>query len=195
MKVVNATNEHFSEFYNTIYQSVCKNISAKVLVIGIASGGLPLMEGLSHFLNSKGVNTISQEIICRRPTTKLKKNNPITSKLFHSILKILPTFILNYLRVIEHNILSKRRVSDIAREIVFNGKMPREQFDAIIVIDDAIDSGYSFKSVFNYITENVKTKNLFTAAFVITQNKPVFEPDFYYIKDVLIRFPWSSDAK
>lgn len=191
MQVIDATNESIKQYCSEITSTLHeKLVNQKNLVIAIEAGGTPIAHELQNSLCAHGLNSEIAAIRCQRPSSKKKKSS-LTGKLFKKTLHKLPKPILNILRVIEHEILSRTR--NPAREIVtsFNSF---NNFYNIILVDDAIDSGYSLKKVYDYVRAKAPNSKIITVVYVVTQETPVIEPDFCNIRNVLVRFPWSSDS-
>lgn len=187
MKIVNATMQDINSFSESAIKELKILKYDKVLVVGVASGGVCLAKNISSKI---GPSATYHEVTCQRPSTKNKKNGP-SGKLFDFIIKILPNFILDILRNVEHYFLSAKRVPD--RNIKDSAELTCNDFDSILIIDDAIDSGYSLKCVVDYFAFKYDIP-IYTAVYVTTQVNPVFNADFSFFKNVLVRFPWSKDA-
>jgi hypoxanthine phosphoribosyltransferase len=189
MKVIDANYDTIEEYSDLFINKFSDDLNGgKVLVIGVASGGLPIAKILFNKLNN--VNKAYSEVKCQRPSTKNKKQG-VLGGCFDFSIKLSPRFLLNFLRVIEHKFLSKNRV--VEREVVELTPINLHDLKSIIIIDDAVDSGYSLKSVSDYI-KSITSANVITTVYVTTQLEPVFSADFSYKNNVLVRFPWSKDA-
>lgn len=191
MKVIDATKQDINDFANEVCGTFRTNIAQadKVLVVGVASGGLPLAKNV--FLNlSDNKNKKYTEISCQRPSTQ-KKESGMFSWLFNMIISLSPKFVLNKLRVIEHVLLSKKRTPK--REVKLNQDIVFSDYNLVIVVDDAIDSGFSLKQVVNFIAK-LTSSDIVSAVYVTTQKKPVYTADYSKHQDILVRFPWSKDA-
>ena len=79
------------------------------------------------------------------------------------------------------------------RQVVANDDLPQDKNTRLLVIDDAIDSGVSMKSVLRFLHEQ-GYHNLFTAVLTTTSRAPVFEADYSHFRE-LITFPWSIGSK
>ncbi|WMO14774.1 hypothetical protein [Pseudoalteromonas piscicida] len=184
MKVIDATPRMLDEFVSSSLELVSSMDG--VLVIAVATGGIPLAKQI-HSLNP---DFKYAEVKCQRPTTATKKSG-FLGYVFNKLLAVLPKCILNVLRLIEHFILQRRR--NPSREIIELTKVSFENISVILIVDDAIDSGHSIKHVKKYF-QNLVNIPVYTTVFVTTQRNPVAHADFSFLKNVLVRFPWSKDA-
>lgn len=196
MKVLDFEIEGFKNFLSENFRDLIQ-LNHKILILGIADGGIPVAEIVYQFFKNESQNQVDLEFIkAQRPSTKQKKANPNIEKTLKFVFSMLPKFILNYLRTAEHKKLSKRNQSDLEREIVLNSQIDFSNFDLILVVDDAVDSGASMKKIINFLNENIdKSTILKSLSVVVTQKKPLILPDYFWLRDVLIRFPWSLDGK
>lgn len=194
MVVLDANLEDIRLFSMAIISKFSKEIegSNKALIIGVASGGLPI--ACSVYENYKAVSdkVDYHELKCQRPSTTSKEKKLFNIDLSY-ILKKIPKPILNQLRVIEHSFLSKKRNSQ--REIIYKSKLIFSNYDLILVIDDAVDSGYSLKYVVDFIESKAPESKVISSVYVTTQSDPIYSADYSHLNNVLIRFPWSKDAK
>lgn len=196
MKVLDFDLQKFKEFVKQVLVNDAKSFD-NILVLGIAEGGLPIAQIVYDTLNEHLNSSVSQGfIMVQRPSTKNKKKSETTQKFIKSIFSITPKFILNYLRIREHKKLSKRSKSDLQREIKWNEEPNFSRFDLILIVDDAVDSGASMKKTLDFVKEKVNNSTILkTVSVVVTQKKPVYMPDYFQFRDVLIRFPWSLDGR
>ena len=192
MKVINLIQDDIDQFYEVNYSNFnCDNL----LIVGVANGGLPLSEGFYNYMSNRGGSCEHAEIKCQRPSTKVKKSFTLNERLIKMVFKFVPTFVLNKLRVLEHNKLSKRKSIDLERDCIWLKKPARARYSQILIIDDAIDSGASLKRVYNEVYKYFPSSEINTSVIVCTQDKPLFDASFTLFKNVLVRFPWSLDAK
>jgi hypoxanthine-guanine phosphoribosyltransferase len=194
-RVVNATYSditHFSERCIEDFSSHGNLACSATLVVGIASGGIPLAKEVHRQLHADADAADYMEVRCCRPSTKSKEEGA-PSKLFALVFR-LPYFLLNILRLIEHGLLASR--SNSGRTIEIQGDLSTKAYKWVLIVDDAVDSGYSMSCVVDYLRENLAaTPTLLTASYVVTRNSPVYRPDFTLFNNVLVRFPWAKDAK
>ncbi|MBY6225135.1 hypothetical protein [Ferrimonas balearica] len=193
MKVITANEDSLREFsLSTIEQVESISEFPNILVLGIANGGLPLAEMIFECYKGRSKFVKLASVRCSRPSTKKKNSGPL-SKLFSTIIKLSPVYLLNLMRITEHYILSRTR--DKNREYIEIGKIDYSDFDLILIVDDAVDSGYSLKFVADSVEEKAPRAKIYKSVFVTTQDNPIYKADFSYLSGVLVRFPWSADAK
>lgn len=193
MRVVDYDENIADKFNHQIENIIKNNINKKIILVGIESGGVPLAKSAFRYLEERGHQVSIGSLKCQRPSSKIKKGNYLKEKMTSTFLMFLPKSLKNTLRIIEHRILSKR--PEVNR-VITNENIPVDMNDDnfIILIDDAVDSGYSLKHVFNFILSkyNVIPK---TCVVTSTQVNPVIKADISILNNVLVRFPWSLDAK
>lgn len=191
MKVINFDQKNFEDFLETQFNHLI-NKDDNCLLIGIKEGGMPLAQiALNNFQNKK-INVKLIGVKCQRPSTKIKKKNQFTQSFIKCIFKITPVFFLNILRNVEYNILMNKQV-DSSREVIISDTIDFSNYNKIFIIDDAVDSGYSLRSVINKIKEYTNAE-LYSLCVVVTNEKACILPDFYLHSNILIRFPWSLDG-
>lgn len=196
MKVLDFEINGFKNFLNENFPDLIQS-NQRILILGIAEGGIPVAEIVYDFLKNENQNQVNLNFIkAQRPSTKRKKASLARENLLKFVFSILPKFVLDYLRVYEHKKLSKRNQSDLEREIISNSEIDFSFYDFVLVVDDAVDSGASMKKVVDFVNEkSQKTMVLKSLSVVVTQQNPLFLPDYFQFRDVLIRFPWSLDGK
>jgi hypoxanthine phosphoribosyltransferase len=107
-------------------------------------------------------------------------------------LRFLPETIAHYLRKVElgsgfHSLRKSRNVK-------FIHSAPSKN-DYIVVVDDAVDTGYSMLRVLEFLESlGYDRKNILTAVITVTGRHPVFLPDVY-LYEYLITFPWSIGSR
>ncbi|MDM1297855.1 hypothetical protein HXZ94_05005 [Empedobacter falsenii] len=192
MKVVNFDQEVFESFLDEkLKDFLVENTS--VLVIGIKEGGIPIAGLVKSILEKKTSTQLDFITIkCQRPSTKSKKKNSIVKYLLKNLFKILPQFFLNQVRIYEHKFLMNNKNQD--REVHFPQNSDFNKYDKILVVDDAVDSGYTLKNVVEKLEKNNSSAKIYSLAVVVTDKNAVKIPDYYLYSDVLIRFPWSLDG-
>jgi hypoxanthine phosphoribosyltransferase len=194
MKVIDITYDDLDQFYDTLANQVFNDKNSRIAIVGIANSGIYLSEGLLKSLQKHGfTHSQSLAVECKRPHSKYTDavSTPVTKR----ILKILPRSFSNLLRILEHNLLGHTRPTQ--RTLIFRDHADQklENFDRILIIDDAVDSGHSMKAVADQITLLAPKSKIETAAFTVTQRTPVIMPDWYAHTDVIIRFPWAVDSQ
>ena len=192
MKVVNFDQEVFESFLDEKLKDFLIENSS-VLIIGIKEGGIPIAELVKS--NKKKKTSIQLDFITiksQRPSTKSKKKSSIVKYLLKNLFKVLPQFFLNQVRIYEHKFLMNNKNQD--REVNFPQNLNFIKYDKILVVDDAVDSGYTLKNVVEKLEKNNSSAKIYSLAVVVTDKNAVKIPDYYLYSDVLIRFPWSLDG-
>lgn len=193
MRVVDYNEGIEGKFHEGIEKLILASGKERVALIGIESGGLPLTESAYRYLREKEFYVSIGSLKCQRPSTSVKKSNTKIKALLKSCLPLLPKYVKNKLRVLEHSVLSRRRKADreIKRESIPDNL---NDYDLVILIDDAVDSGYSLSYVVDYIKNKYGVTPV-TCVVTSTQSDPVLKADLSLYANVLVRFPWSLDAK
>lgn len=126
-------------------------------------------------------------VTLQRPGTRHK--NGIMKKLIHH----LPRYILDQLRILESWWLSKHVNRLIPQH---NIQLPGlYKYQNILIVDDAVDSGATLRSVLNAVKSQISGQDIRTAVITITTPTPLIHPDFYIYNNLtLVRFPWSIDS-
>lgn len=199
MKVVNLSHNEIKSYLKSVFSDSNFNSMGKIAIVSIATGGVKIGKLLEDLLTEKSNSSISSITVkCQRPSTNLKKKSPIREFLLKKVFRVTPYYVLNRLRILEHKKLLK--VASQARTISTDKSFDLLcTADTVFIIDDAIDSGYSFSAVYNHV-QTFKLKNrlnfqTISLCIAVTQEDPAFSPDFYMVKDALVRFPWSMDSK
>lgn len=194
MKIIKFDPVTFDNFLHVSLEKWA-NSSDRILVLGVKEGGIILAKKVYQFFaDKKSLQVDLNFVTCQRPSTKVKKKNKRTEQLMKSIFQYTPRIVLNQLRVIEHQLLSGKKQNP-TREMSSEENINYSAYSKIMIVDDAVDSGYSLKHIIEFINQQVdQTTEIATLAVVVTQKEPVVKPNFYLYKEVLIRFPWSLDA-
>lgn len=194
MKVINFNPSDFEVYLQTIVDDIMHETTS-ILVIGVREGGLPIARMVYEHLSIKNDLKVDYaEVLCQRPTTKIKKKNLQRERFVKSIFRITPEVVLNQMRLAEHHLITSKKVN-VFRSISVQEPLKLDLYDLVLIVDDAVDTGYSMAEILKYLqclNENVRIKTL---SAVVTKKNPVLIPDYFYYRDVLIRFPWSLDAK
>ncbi|MDM1061211.1 hypothetical protein HXZ62_01365 [Empedobacter falsenii] len=192
MKVVNFNQKIFESFlHEELKDFLIENSS--VLIIGIREGGIPIAEMVK--VNLENITSTQLDFItikCQRPSTKSKKKSFIVKYLLKNLFKVLPQFFLNQVRIYEHKFLMNNGNQD--RELYLPENLQLDNYHKILIVDDAVDSGYTLKNVVDKLEKNNSSAKIYSLAVVVTDKNAVKIPDYYLYSDVLIRFPWSLDG-
>jgi len=187
MKIIDITYPDLDHFYNSLLEKLSMDISKQstISVVGIANSGLALSKPIHEKLVQSGYQATHFSVTCRRPHSG-------TRDFASGILKYIPSILSKLLRTIEHHLLQNFRNKQ--RNIDFHGNdISIANCNFILIVDDAVDSGYSLKAVQQNIQIMAPNAKIKTAAYVITQKNPVIVPDIFQHRDVIVRFPWVMD--
>ncbi|MFT5759657.1 MAG: hypoxanthine phosphoribosyltransferase [Alteromonadaceae bacterium] len=191
MKVVTLIGDDFVQKCEKLACLVLQDFKPDV-VVGVATGGKYVVEADSSF------TSFNQLIVKRqRPGTKKKQSLKLIN-----LLKYLPVFSLDFLRVIEvyyqenkfkHNEI-KRCASDVT---LISGDIDclSKKGCKVLVVDDAVDSGNTMLDVLDYITSINDSCNVKSAVLTTTFSNPIHNADFTLYSKLLIRCPWAMDVK
>ena len=109
------------------------------------------------------------------------------------ILRYLPRTITHLLRNIEF----KSKVHEIKkdRHVYIENQLPPKG-NKILLVDDAIDTGYSLKAVLDFLIAKGYCKDdIKIAVLTTTQNDVICRADISLFDHVSFAFPWSYDSK
>ena len=109
------------------------------------------------------------------------------------ILRYLPKTVTDVLRNIEVrsniHVIKKDRHVYIERQYPANGKK-------ILIVDDAIDTGYSLNAVLNFLKNNCHDRRqIKIAVLTTTRSDPKCRADISLFEQVSFAFPWSYTSK
>lgn len=162
------------------------------LIVGILNGAQFFIDEFKT--SEKFKDCYFSEIKLQRNSEIIKKK-PFTAFL----LKYLPYFMLDFLRNVEsYKVQSsvkkiKKALSNIS-VLNFTNDLP-VNVTKILIVDDAIDSGKTMQLVINALQNKFPNAQIKTAVFVCTLSNAIVKPNYYVLKNVLVRFPWSKDLK
>lgn len=190
MRVLDASGQ-------VVFAGMCKDLAEIAgaamgkpdVILGIRSGGAYVAEAVAcHFPEAR-----LGYITSRRPSTGKKGKLGLKR-----LLRYLPVALLDALRILEARLLARsgnpeRKVAiDISQDV---RELMAQPSTKILLVDDAVDSGYTLRAVVDTLSA-LTPGRLFTAAITSTTSAPVMMPDFLLYNDnVLVRFPWSMDAR
>ena len=180
-------------FFNKCTELVSKTNFRPDIIVGVLNGGGYIVNEIKK---KDGFEKVQFEFIKLQRSNWLKRN-----LVFKFILKLLPNYINDKLRVIESekarksiDTLNLYELSSCKLNFQFNSAS-KEEVKNILIIDDAIDTGktmFIVKSNLNKLFPNAQIKN---AVISWTIESSIIKPDYYLFKNVLVRFPWSKDYK
>ena len=182
MRVFDAVDEAvFAGLCDALAEKVRDRVGNPDVILGVRNGGVAVAAAFSTYFPGARLGYVS----ARRPSTGKKEKMQLKRFLRH-------------LRILEARFLAysgnpDREVNlDISPEIFELMAVPSTK---VVVVDDAVDSGYTLQAVIGELSR-ITTAKLFTAAITATTSAPAVKPDVTLFNDnVLVRFPWSMDAK
>lgn len=185
------------------FEKDCKSLAVKIsesgdviALIGVRTGGATVAKSIFSYLEKQGSDLEYYEAGASRYATSAKNSNGVKS-----FFRYVPMLFLDWLRVVEHYIVNLRMtLSDNAERSV---SLDNQLVDylanlddgRLFIIDDAIDSGATVKTLIDEINLLNPELEVKVAVLVVTQKKPLVSPDIFLYQNVLIRFPWSSDFR
>lgn len=194
MKVINLLGQDFHLACENLSFKIKENFVPNVIIGVLTGGGIIGREIFSTFENIP--NCHYTEVKLQRGTTKVKEVSNAKK-----ILKHLPEWILNIMRIIEVELLELKAKfikphrygtisldDDIQQILLKKGKR-------ILIIDDCIDTGWTLKLIKEYIEMHFPGNEIKIAVFTTAHRKPVIRADFQLYNRTLIRFPWAYDTK
>lgn len=181
MKVVTLYNEEFYLACDRLHSGVLHSYSPDT-VVAIANGGCHVADAL--FAAATHVRAV-----CRRPSSDGKSSRHYLFK----IVRRLPKFMRNAMRIVEAFLLSHHHPSDRTLEISETDRAKIAQGRRILIVDDAVDSGATLQKVYEEVQRLAPKARIRTAAIALTTAHPIRVPDYYLYRNVLVRFPWSLD--
>jgi hypothetical protein len=176
MKVIAVTWEEIGRYYTPLLRAF-----DGCLVLSISSGGTAIFNELKT-----GHQHIA--VTCGRPSSRSG-----FKKILVMLARAMPGPVRNFLRSIEHTFLMSFESG--RREVRFD-KSDRARimsFGKIVVLDDAIDTGATMKSVIDALRASGCNGRILTIVFAWTNVRSLVRPDFWYKESVLVKFPWSHD--
>lgn len=183
MKVITVSHAKLDALTRQLAEQVTNDLSGRIdTIVGIQRGGHFVAQSFLKNFPSENFNEYVA-VTAQRPSTKRKI--PAISRL----LKNLPYPLLDFIRKIEAAILASK--SHEVKQLNLNLKGR-----SFLVIDDAIDSGATMRSVVDSLRHNNPGAEIHTACITITTSHPAIMPDYYVFNNkTLVRFPWASDYK
>jgi phosphoribosylpyrophosphate synthetase len=176
MNVISVTWEEIRRYYTPLLRAF-----DDCIVLSISSGGTAIFNELKTGHPHISVN-------CRRPSSSSG-----LKKLFVKLARNLPEPFRNVLRFLEHKLLMSFESG--RREVRFEESdiVRIKSYGKIVVLDDAIDTGATMKSVIDALRAAGWDGRILTVVFAWTNVRSLVRPDFWYKESVLVKFPWSHD--
>ena len=190
MRVITLNKLEFERTCHDLSRHIGESALKFDCIVSIANGGVYVGNEINKYLKLPHFTVLLQ-----RSTTRRKSS-------FKSMLKRLPTWLTDRLRLIE---------SFISRHCSHSGKdavpveipvelqaflVDADKDKCVLIVDDAIDSGSTVQSVEETIKKQFPLTEIKIAVINVTQKRSLNIKDFSaYNECVLIRFPWSLDFK
>lgn len=185
MKVVTLSLTEVERYARELFDKARIDGFEPDLLLAIQTGGAELGSIMKKHLKAESGY---MACVARRQTTANKK------KLLKKFLHYLPRPILDRLRIIEARKSFKRKSRSKIEDVVLPAGI--EKYPRILVVDDAVDSGFTLKAVLEALKEAAPGSEVRSAAITITSENAAAETNYFiYHNEILVRFPWSMDAK
>lgn len=195
MKVITLTQDDFNAACYVLADEIIKD-GVPATIIGVRTGGTVVAELVCSRFHDLDINVNCLEISASRNSSKVKRKTRVAS-----LFGVLPISMLNAFRKIEHYFLKITMKFHMQQERNVQIDQPLCDYlvslnkGCVYIIDDAIDSGATIKSILNKFKKiNPKLKYK-VGVLVVTQASPSIFPETFLYSNVLLRFPWSSDYK
>lgn len=163
------------------------------LMVGVRRGGEFVADAIEKHL-PEGYCRKRINVMLQRPSTRGKGAR------LAAVLGNTPLWMLNSARRLEARWLQvKARYDKHPKNchmvVDDGGELPPLPLKPrILVVDDAIDSGFTIEVVCNALRERYVNPEIKIVVITVTTASPVVEPDFCkYHNRTLVRFPWSID--
>ncbi|WP_295833529.1 phosphoribosyltransferase family protein [uncultured Winogradskyella sp.] len=175
------------------FETQCKILFSKIhnkpdVVVGILNGGGFVLE---EYKKTASPNIELATVKLQRDSTKGIKRKSLLQK----FLKASPNTLLDGLRLMENRRNLNRKQKEIQSDLDIKIKLKPEVVNTILILDDALDSGATIKSVMQSLQKQFLNSEIETAVISWTNSKSIIAPDYYLFKNTLVRFPWSLDYK
>jgi hypoxanthine phosphoribosyltransferase len=167
------------------------------VVIGIAQGGSHVADRVCRLMPTAGRIDVR---VCR-PGTAVKEALHV-----RHLLSRLPAPLTNLLRVIEvyyrevawhlrrRSAERKHESLEVASVLGANRATLRDAAH-VVIVDDTVDSGKTLATVRDEVRRVSPAPRVWTAVITSTWRRPPMVPDVVLMDRVLVRFPWSHDAR
>jgi hypoxanthine phosphoribosyltransferase len=135
---------------------------------------------------AKYFNCSISGVLSSRSGTSIKSK----AKLF---LRYLPRPLTHFLRYFE--LRSNIHAVKADRNVSVEGKFPPKG-KALLIVDDAVDTGYSLKAVYDYmVAHGYDRSRIKSAVLTTTRENPVWRPDISLFEQTIFALPWSYDSR
>lgn len=191
MRVITLPEPAFREACHLLADRINAAGKDYALAVGVITGGARVADHLLPWL----APVEREDILFQRPGTARKDANPLIFR----ILRKLPRFVSNWMRMAESEYLSRTSRRVVSRHPEISSGMEQKIKNispggSVLVIDDSVDTGATVASVLDALRKINPEINFEVAAITVTMHNPMVTPDFtLYPARTLIRFPWSKD--
>jgi len=195
MKVITLDDNDFDQACSELADRLIDRGQYDV-VVGVRTGGAVVAGKIYEKLLRAGSTSKYFEAGAARGTTRAKKKVGVTA-----VVRRLPKVFQDALRNMEHFFVSltTRFSFEQQRSVCIDDDL-REYLGVsgdsrVCLIDDAIDSGATVRSIIDEIRKTAPEVEITVAVLVVTLHKPVVHPDVSVFNGVLVRFPWAIDFR
>lgn len=191
MKVITLTPGLLRTEVRRLAETVASGGCRPDVIVGVRHGGYEVMRLL---VQEWPAEVATGSVSASRPGHKVRKGGS-------SVLSHLPYKFTDMLRKAESWFLehmsgrnNAERHVDCSQLTATCDIMLKRPGSCCLIVDDAVDSGHTLAAVVDELRCRYPNSVIMTAALTVTTGHPVMTPNFSLYKNVLIRFPWSSDT-
>lgn len=187
MVVKNIDNARLSFICHGLAVQIYESGFCPDVVLGIKNGGVIPAEIIGSELR-----VFFADQLIKNGYAELPRRARPCSKIITGILKLLPYCLLDGLRIISLRFNHRHSRDDSGVKIsgVTNGCRK------VLIVDDAIDTGNTFKAVLDTFKRCYPTVEVKSVALTVTMDNPAVKPDFTAFNNhIILRLPWAPDAK
>lgn len=196
MQVLTLDDKAFDRHASMLADKVSAHSGYFDIIIGVRRGGSFVCDAFCHHFPRERYG-VRSDVTLQRPSTKHK------GRFFSKIMKRLPIWLLDLMRMAEARILAFRHDSasppplrDIEADSDLKTRIATAERPDILIIDDAIDSGDTLYSIIHALKNMNPDARITIAVMTQTTANPRVRADYtLYDNRTLIRFPWSNDYR
>ena len=196
MKVMTLDRDALAQASKKLTEKVLASAFRPTHILAIANGGVAVAREMA---SQVAPDASLMVIPARRRSSDWKRSLKATA-----LLRRLPYFITDRLRVLEAQVLDRLRKPDSSglltplpqdvSEILSSIRSPVQV--RLLVVDDAVDSGRTLWQIVDGLRcVEEAGGEIRTAAITVTRSHALIRPDFHVYDSVLCRFPWSYDFR
>lgn len=196
MKVITLNRDGLARASKKLTEAVLASAFRPTHLLAIANGGVHVTREMANHI---ALDSSLLVVPARRRLSEWKRGFHATA-----LLRRLPYFITDRLRVLEAHVLGRLRKPDTSDLFA---PLPRDVSEILrsirspvpirlLVVDDAVDSGRTLRRIVNEL-QCVQDAGgeIRTAVITVTRAHPLIRPDFHLYDGVICRFPWSYDFR